>query len=70
MNNHSNNLVRDFALVIFSIFIAIILAQTGVLQDLITSFSTELGKIASLVADSQGEETPLQDTIRRFSVKA
>ena len=35
-----------------------------------TGFSTELGKIASLVADSQREETPLQDAIRRFSVKA
>ena len=37
MNNHANNLVRDLVLVIFSILIAIILAKTGALQDLITS---------------------------------
>src|SRR3989344_1318252 len=35
-----------------------------------TDFSTELGKIATLVAGSQREETPLQNTIKRFSVKA
>jgi len=37
MNNNGNNLVRDLVLVIFSVFIAIILAKTGALQDLITS---------------------------------
>ena len=37
MNNHINNLVRDLVLIIFSVFIAIILAKTGALQDLITS---------------------------------
>ncbi|OGN22306.1 MAG: hypothetical protein A2918_00080 [Candidatus Yanofskybacteria bacterium RIFCSPLOWO2_01_FULL_42_49] len=35
-----------------------------------TDFSTELGKIATLVAESQREETPLQNAIKRFSVKA
>ena len=35
-----------------------------------TDFSTELGKIAVLVARSQREETPLQNAIKRFSIKA
>ena len=35
-----------------------------------TDFSTELGKIAALVAESRREETPLQIAIRRFSVQA
>ena len=35
-----------------------------------TDFSTELGKIATLVAESQREETPLQSAIERFSIKA
>jgi len=35
-----------------------------------TDFATELGKIATLVAESQREETPLQNAIERFSVKA
>jgi Ca2+-transporting ATPase len=35
-----------------------------------TDFFTELGKIATLVAESRREETPLQTAIRRFSVKA
>lgn len=35
-----------------------------------TDFSTELGKIAALVAGSQKEETPLQSAIRRFSAQA
>ncbi|MBI2626698.1 MAG: HAD-IC family P-type ATPase [Parcubacteria group bacterium] len=35
-----------------------------------TDFSTELGKIATLVAKSQLEETLLQNAIKRFSVKA
>ncbi|MDO8590369.1 MAG: HAD-IC family P-type ATPase, partial [bacterium] len=34
-----------------------------------TDFSTELGKIAVLVAESQREETPLQIAIRRFSLR-
>mgnify|MGYP001573402360 CR=1 FL=1 len=37
MNNHQNNLIRDLAVVILSIFIAIILAKTGALESLITS---------------------------------
>lgn len=35
-----------------------------------TDLSTELGKIATLVAGSEKEETPLQGAIRRFSVRA
>ena len=35
-----------------------------------TDFLTELGKIATLVAESQREETPLQNAIKRFSIKA
>ncbi|MBI2003051.1 MAG: HAD-IC family P-type ATPase [Candidatus Wildermuthbacteria bacterium] len=35
-----------------------------------TDFSTELGKIAALVADSRREETPLQKAITRFSIRA
>src|SRR3990167_4302315 len=35
-----------------------------------TDFSTELGKIAALVAESHREETPLQNAIKRFSIKA
>ena len=33
-----------------------------------TDFSTELGKIAALVADSRREETPLQTAIKKFSI--
>lgn len=35
-----------------------------------TDFSTELGKIAGLVAKSRREETPLQNAIKKFSVQA
>ncbi|HLD34527.1 MAG TPA: HAD-IC family P-type ATPase, partial [Patescibacteria group bacterium] len=35
-----------------------------------TDFATELGKIATLVAESRREETPLQNAIKRFSIKA
>ena len=35
-----------------------------------TDFSTEIGKIAKLVAESRREETPLQGAIRRFSIRA
>ncbi|MDO8523361.1 MAG: HAD-IC family P-type ATPase [bacterium] len=35
-----------------------------------TDFSTELGKIAALVAQSQREETPLQKAIEKFSLRA
>jgi len=35
-----------------------------------TDFATELGKIATLVSESRGEETPLQNAIKRFSTKA
>lgn len=34
-----------------------------------TDFSTELGKIAALVAESKREETPLQTAIRHFSLR-
>ena len=49
MNNHGNNLIRDLMLVIFSVFIAIILAKTGALQDLITS-TQEVRFIGSFIA--------------------
>jgi len=49
MNNHGNNLVRDLVLVILSIFVAIILAKTGALQDLITS-TQEMRFIGSFIA--------------------
>ena len=49
MNNHANNLVRDLALVVFSILIAIILAKTGAFQDLITS-TQEVRLIGSFIA--------------------
>ena len=49
MNNHQNNLVRDMALVILSIFIAIILAKTGTLESLITS-TKEMRFIGSFIA--------------------
>lgn len=35
-----------------------------------TDFSTELGKIATLVAESNNEDTPLQQEIKHFSLKA
>ncbi|MBI2062791.1 MAG: HAD-IC family P-type ATPase [Candidatus Yanofskybacteria bacterium] len=35
-----------------------------------TDFATELGKIAALVSESQREETPLQNAIKLFSLKA
>jgi Ca2+-transporting ATPase len=34
-----------------------------------TDFSTELGKIAAMVAESEKEETPLQTAIRQFSLR-
>jgi len=49
MNNYQNNLIRDLALVVFSVLIAIILAKTGVLQDLITS-TKEMRFIGSFIA--------------------
>src|SRR3989344_3421234 len=49
MNNHGNNLVRDLALVILSVFIAIILAKTGALKDLITS-TQEVRFIGSFIS--------------------
>ena len=49
MNNHGNNLFRDLALVVLSVFIAIILAKTGTLKDLITS-TQEMRFIGSFIA--------------------
>ncbi len=49
MNNYQSHLVRDLVLVVFSILIAVILAKTGVLQDLITS-TQELKFISSFIA--------------------
>ena len=49
MNNRGNNLLRDLALVVFSILIAVILAKTGALKDLITS-TQEVRFIGSFIA--------------------
>ena len=49
MNNHGNNLFRDLALVVLSVFIAIILAKTGALKDLIAS-TQEMRFIGSFMA--------------------
>ena len=49
MINYGNNLVRDLALVILSVFIAIILVKTGVLKELITS-TQEVRFIGSFIA--------------------
>lgn len=49
LNNHENNLIRDLAIVILSIFIAIILAKTGSLENLITS-TQEMRFIGSFIA--------------------
>ena len=48
------------------------LATQGIATAIVcrTGFSTELGKIAELVAESRKEETPLQKSIRQFSLKA
>src|SRR3989338_294601 len=49
MSTQKNNLVRDLVFVIFSVFIAIILAKTGVFKDLITS-TQEVRYIGSFIA--------------------
>ncbi len=49
MNNQGNNLIRDLAIVILSIFVAIILAKTGALESLITS-THEMRFIGSFIA--------------------
>lgn len=49
LNNHENNLIRDLAIVILSIFIAIILAKTGALENIITS-TQEMRFIGSFIA--------------------
>lgn len=49
MSNSNNSLVRDMAIVILSIFIAIILTKTGVLESLITS-TQEVRFIGSFIA--------------------
>lgn len=56
----------------FSMVFAGTLVTQGVATAVVcrTDFSTELGKIAVLVAESQREETPLQGAIRRFSMQA
>ncbi len=56
----------------FSMVFAGTLVTQGIATALVcrTDFSTELGKIAALVAESRREETPLQTAIRRFSVQA
>ena len=56
----------------FSMIFAGTLVTQGIATALVcrTDFSTELGKIAVLVAESRREETPLQIAIRRFSMQA
>lgn len=49
MQNHKNNLVRDLAVIILSILVAIILAKTGALESLITS-TQEIRFIGSFIA--------------------
>ena len=49
MHNHKNNLVRDLAVIILSILIAVILAKTGALESLITS-TQEVKFIGSFIA--------------------
>lgn len=49
MNNNQNNLIRDLAIVALSIFVAIILAETGTIENLVTS-TRELKYLGSFVA--------------------
>lgn len=55
---------------------SMVFAGTLVTQGVITAvvcrtdFSTELGKIAELVAESHREDTPLQGAIKKFSLRA
>lgn len=37
MNSHSNNLIRDLGVIVLSVLIAVILAKTGVLENIIAS---------------------------------
>lgn len=37
MNNHNNNLIRDLGIIVLSILIAVILAKTGILENIIAS---------------------------------
>ncbi|MBI2591604.1 MAG: hypothetical protein HYW34_02920 [Candidatus Brennerbacteria bacterium] len=48
MNNHKKKLIRDSVLIILSVFIAIILAKTGILKELITS-TQEMRFIGSFI---------------------
>ena len=49
MENQKNNLMRDLAIIIFSIVIAVILVRTGVINNLLTS-TRELKFIGSFIA--------------------
>lgn len=49
MSNHQNNLIRDLGVVIPSILIAIVLAETGALESIITS-TQEVRFIGSFIA--------------------
>lgn len=49
MNNHKNNLIQDAAIVILSVLIAIVLAKTGVLVDILAS-SKKLELFGSFIA--------------------
>lgn len=49
MNNHKNNLIQDAAIVVLSVLIAIVLAKTGVLVDILAS-SKKLELFGSFIA--------------------
>ena len=49
MNNHKNNLMRDFGVIILSVFVAIILVKTDVFGKVLTS-TKELEVLGSFIA--------------------
>jgi hypothetical protein len=49
MNNHQNNLVRDFGVIALSILVAVILAKTGILESILVS-TKETQFVGSFIA--------------------
>ena len=49
MTKNSNNLLQDMAIIVLSIVIAVVLAKTGALADILTS-SKESGRLGSFIA--------------------
>ncbi|MEK7580169.1 MAG: hypothetical protein AAB465_00940 [Patescibacteria group bacterium] len=49
MDNHRNNLVRDFVIIFLSVVVAVILAKTGIFKSLLGS-TQELGILGSFLA--------------------